>query len=61
MNEALAKPPAPEGIDEARQVWQSYSGRWQFWNQVRAIGSGVALAFAAWGLTRLRPTAPKTA
>jgi uncharacterized membrane protein len=57
MNEALARTPVPADIDAARQVWESYSGRWQSWNQVRAIASGIALIFATVGLTRLRPAA----
>lgn len=57
MNEALARTPVPADIDAAREVWESYSGRWQFWNQVRAIASGIALIFAGIGLTRSRLTA----
>jgi uncharacterized membrane protein len=60
MNEALAVTPVPADIEAAREVWESYSGRWQFWNQVRTIASGIALIFAAFGLTISRPTAPET-
>ncbi|XSC46377.1 DUF1772 domain-containing protein [Bradyrhizobium sp. RDT10] len=59
MNEALAVTPVPADIEAAREVWESYSGRWQFWNQVRTIASGIALIFAAFGLTISRPTAPE--
>ncbi|WP_346658043.1 anthrone oxygenase family protein [Bradyrhizobium sp. 157] len=59
MNEALAVTPIPADIEAAREVWESYSGRWQFWNQVRAIASGIALIFAAFGLIS-RPTVPET-
>lgn len=57
MNETLAATPVPADIDGARQVWENYSERWQFWNQVRTIASGVALVFAGFGLARLRPAA----
>ena len=60
MNEALAATPVPVDIEAAREVWESYSGRWQFWNQVRTIASGIALIFAAFGLTVSRPAAPGT-
>ncbi|TIM25123.1 MAG: DUF1772 domain-containing protein [Mesorhizobium sp.] len=53
MNEALAAIPVPKDIETAREIWQDYSGRWQFWNQARTIASGIALAFAGFGLARL--------
>ncbi|WP_336809765.1 anthrone oxygenase family protein [Bosea sp. MMO-172] len=60
MNEALAKvSPVPSDIDAARDIWAGYSGRWQVWNQVRTVASGLALACAAFGLTRLQFTGPK--
>ncbi|MBA1140223.1 DUF1772 domain-containing protein [Mesorhizobium sp. CCANP35] len=55
MNEALAATAVPDDITTARQVWQDYSGRWQFWNQVRTLTSGIALALAGYGLARLQP------
>jgi uncharacterized membrane protein len=60
MNEALAKTLVPADIDEAQKICEGYSERWQFWNQVRAIASGIALIFAAVGLTRLRPAVAET-
>ncbi|MEH2539301.1 MULTISPECIES: anthrone oxygenase family protein [unclassified Bradyrhizobium] len=60
MNEALAVTPVPSDLNAAREAWESYSGRWQFWNQVRTIASGIALIFAVFGLTRSRLTAPGT-
>ncbi|WP_274424826.1 anthrone oxygenase family protein [Chelativorans sp. YIM 93263] len=59
MNETLAAVPVPTDIETAREIWEGYSGRWQFWNQVRAIASGIALVFAAFGLTRMRPIPSK--
>ena len=53
MNEALAAIAVPKDVETAREIWQDYSGRWQFWNQARTIASGIALAFAGFGLARL--------
>lgn len=50
MNEALALIAVPGDIEAARTIWQDYSERWQFWNQVRTVASGVSLALAAVGL-----------
>jgi len=56
MNEALAAIDAPSAVEEARNVWQKYSVRWQIWNTVRTIASGVTLLLAGYGLLTLRPT-----
>lgn len=61
MNEALAAVLVPTDIETAREIWRGYSGRWQFWNQVRTVASGAALVCAAIGLTRLRSTLPMAA
>lgn len=53
MNEALASVAVPDDVGTAREIWRDYSQRWQFWNQVRAVGSGIALAFAGFGLAKL--------
>ncbi|WP_137390977.1 DUF1772 domain-containing protein [Rhodoligotrophos defluvii] len=53
MNEALAAITAPTDREAAREIWASYSGRWQFWNQIRTIASGTALVFAALGSMRM--------
>ncbi len=53
MNEALALEAVPADIDAARQLWQAYSQPWQFWNTIRTLASGTALAFAAIGLLAL--------
>lgn len=49
MNEALAVVAVPGDIEAARTIWQDYSGRWQFWNQVRTAASGLSLTLAAMG------------
>lgn len=34
-------------VDDPAEVWSSYSGRWQVWNLVRTVVSGVVLAALA--------------
>lgn len=53
MNETLAATSVPTDVDEARRIWEAYSDRWQFWNQVRTAASGIALILACFGLARL--------
>lgn len=50
MNETLAL--VDPAVDSAA-VWADYSPRWQFWNLMRTIASGVALVLAGWGTWRL--------
>ena len=47
MNQQLATQVIPTDVASARQIWQDYSGRWQVWNQVRTVVSGLSLALAA--------------
>lgn len=53
MNTALEIIDIPENIDAAREIWTSYSDRWQFWNQFRTVASACALLLAGWGLMKL--------
>jgi uncharacterized membrane protein len=53
MNDALAATAVPGDIAAARDIWRDYSQRWQVWNQARALASGIVLAFAALGVSRL--------
>jgi uncharacterized membrane protein len=53
MNEALALVEVPASTDTARQIWRSYSDPWQFWNQVRAVASGLAVVMTGIGLIRI--------
>ncbi|WP_299904859.1 anthrone oxygenase family protein [uncultured Paracoccus sp.] len=53
MNEALAQVIIPEDRAEAAAIWAGYSPRWQLWNQIRTVASGVALLLAGWGTWRL--------
>ncbi len=52
MNEALAEVSIPGDIEEARAIWQAYSGRWQVWNQIRTVASGLAFVVAVLGALR---------
>lgn len=53
MNEALALEAVPDDIEAARRIWDAYSQPWQVWNAVRAVASGVSLAFCAIGTLAL--------
>ncbi|MDP3969748.1 anthrone oxygenase family protein [uncultured Nocardioides sp.] len=53
MNEALGDVAVPSDLDEARMVWRDYSGRWQLFNQLRTVASGVSLALASAALVLL--------
>ncbi len=44
LNEALALVETPLDPSKASEVWQNYSGTWQFWNVIRAVAAGFALA-----------------
>jgi len=50
MNNALGLMEIPDQIQEAREIWQAYSGKWQFWNVARTFASGVSVLLAAMGL-----------
>ncbi len=52
MNEALALE-APATDAEAAEIWAAYSPRWQLFNQLRTIASGLALLLTGYGLLRL--------
>ncbi len=56
MNEELATTAIPADLEAAQVIWDDYSGRWQFWNQTRTVFSGISLALAAVGLTRINRT-----
>ena len=53
MNEALADIAVPEDIDAAAAIWEDYSPRWQFWNQMRTIATGLAVLCIGIGMLRL--------
>lgn len=57
MNEALAAVAIPQDTAEARRIWESYSGPWQFWNITRTIVSGVTLTLTGIAILKLNPRA----
>ena len=59
MNEELAAVAPPRHVEEAERIWEDYSGRWQVYNQVRTVVSGVSLLLGALAL-RLLGRAPGT-
>ncbi len=59
MNETLAAVRVPETVEDAREVWASYSSRWQGWNTVRTVFSGLSLVLAGVGLAALSVAVPE--
>lgn len=53
MNEALAAGPVPASRAEAAEVWSAYSGRWQLFNVIRTVASGISLLLACVALVSL--------
>jgi uncharacterized membrane protein len=53
MNDALKTYSEPLPLEEAKAVWDAYSPRWQFWNTIRAIMSGISLLLVGLGLYAL--------
>lgn len=50
MNEALAAVQIPETREAAAEIWAAYSPRWQVFNIVRTVASGMALLLTGVGL-----------
>ena len=50
MNETLALVEIPADRAEAEAIWTAYSERWQGYNQLRTVASGLSLLLAAGGL-----------
>ncbi|MEM9104170.1 MAG: anthrone oxygenase family protein [Pseudomonadota bacterium] len=55
MNEALAEVVLPLETGEAAEIWQTYSTRWQVWNQARTVASGMTLLLAGIAVMLLKP------
>ncbi len=53
MNQALMADGVPNDPDRAAQVWTAYSTRWQGFNQLRTVVSGLVLGMCAMGIVRL--------
>ena len=52
MNNALGALSVPENLEDAQTIWDVYSPRWQLYNLLRTVASGVALLLAAIGLLK---------
>lgn len=50
MNEALAIATIPADPEQARTLWQNYSGPWTLWNHVRTVASFISLLLVGWAL-----------
>ncbi|KEJ90067.1 membrane protein [Sulfitobacter donghicola DSW-25 = KCTC 12864 = JCM 14565] len=53
MNEALATVEVLQTVEDAQQIWNDYSPRWQFWNITRTIASGLSFVVALAGVLSL--------
>lgn len=53
MNRELDEVVVPSSIEQARMIWDDYSGRWQVFNQLRTVASGISLVLAGLGLSSL--------
>ena len=60
MNEELADTSIPASLDEARRIWDDYSGTWQLYNAIRTFFAGVSLLVASAGLVALHRSTPET-
>ena len=57
MNRALGALEVPQDLKEAQAIWQAYSPRWQVFNTLRTIASGIALLLCGTGLLAASRTA----
>jgi uncharacterized membrane protein len=55
MNQALATIGAPTAVRNGADIWQDYSGRWQFWNTIRTLASGLSVLLAGIALLSFQP------
>jgi uncharacterized membrane protein len=53
LNEALAATQVPQDIGTAQAIWRDYSPRWQIFNQIRTVVSGLTLLLTGLGLVSL--------
>ena len=54
MNRDLAMIVVPETHEAAAEIWAAYSPRWQVFNTVRTVFSGLALALTGLAFLSLR-------
>ena len=55
MNQTLAEVVVPTDSETARNVWQTYSNTWQFWNTLRTLVSGLCLILTGLAIHLLEP------
>lgn len=53
MNEALALAAVPDAAEAASHLWQAYSQRWQDWNQIRTVASGLSVLLTGVGMLKI--------
>lgn len=53
MNEALALAAVPDAAEAASRLWQAYSQRWQDWNQIRTVASGLSVLLTGVGMLKI--------
>ena len=54
MNMALAEGGVPATQHSAQAIWAAYSAKWQLFNQIRTVASGLCLMLVGWALLRHR-------
>lgn len=57
MNEALAEITVPENTERAKEIWSTYSSKWQVFNQIRTVASMATLILTGAGVYTLWRTA----
>jgi len=57
MNEALVEITPPENMEQAEEIWSTYSSKWQVFSQIRTAASMTALILTGVGVHTLRPIA----
>lgn len=58
LNEELGRTAIPADLDEARQIWTTYSQTWQGWNLTRTIASGISFVVGVLGFGELMRRIP---
>lgn len=53
MNEAFALAAVPDAAEAASRLWQGYSQRWQDWNQIRTVASGLSVLLTGVGMLKI--------
>lgn len=53
MNEALGLVDLGVPAEQLAAIWSDYSPKWQFWNQVRTIVSGLVVLMTGWGIVEM--------